>query len=205
MPQNTDTAQFDPGFAPHLVPFLPTFEAFIQEMMHIKNFGQKKMRYKVLGKVVHKSLLSTLGFWVGCILWGGFIKYSNSDAPKEISGNNFLGLSQDHIKAFAYEEEFEAIFYYLENYSKDMKYYTGANVQLPDFYKTIVEQYREFVALNENFLTTKMTSDIKIPPKFDFLAKYSDSELDKVHAQITQIIQNQDLSGFLELDFLSEI
>ena len=205
MPKNTPKAQFDPGYAPHLVPFLPTFEAFIQEMMHIKNFGQKKMRYKVLNKVVYKSLLSTLGFWVGCILWGGYIKYKNANAPKQIDGNNFLGLKPDDIKSFAYDQEFEAILYYIESYSKDMKYYTGANVQLPVFYRTIVEEYRDFVSLNENFLTTEMTSNIKIPSKFDFLAKYSQAELDEIHTQIMEIIQNQDLSGFLELDLLSQI
>jgi hypothetical protein len=205
MPNNNNKAQFDPGYAPHLVPFLPTFQAFIQEMMHIKNFGQKKMRYKVLNKVVHKSLLSTLGFWVGCILWGGFIKYKNADAPKEITGNNFIGLTPQDIEGFAYNQEFEAILYYLESYSKDMKYYTGTNVTLPDFYKTIVEEYKEFVALNDNFLQTKITSDIKIPSKFDFLAKYSQAELDDINAKIMQIIESQDLSGFLELDFLSKI
>jgi len=200
-PNNQTSAPFDPGFAPHLIPFLPALQATQTELSRLKNFGQKKMRFKVLDKTCQRALQSTLGFWVGCILWGSYIKYKFKDAPKPISGNSFLELTKDDIPAFAYNDEFNEIEKYIENYSKDVKYYTGANASLPEYYKIVVEQYRLFVDMNENFLESRTTGDIKIPAKFEFLAQCSEQQIDEIGAQIVQIIAKGDLSEFLKLDF----
>lgn len=196
---------FDPGYAPNLVPFLPAIRTIDAELIVIKNFGQKKLRYKILSKIGHKAFLSTLGFWVGCLLWGGFIKYKFQDNPKPISGNGFIGLSKKDIESFAYNEEFEAMSNYIQNYSKDMKYYLSKYTTLPNFYNKIIEEYKEFVALNDNFLNSKSTNDIKISPKFEFLAEYSDAKLDELYSQIVEIIESTDLSQFLELELLKSI
>ena len=196
---------FDPGYAPHLVPFLPAISAINVELLPIKNFGQKKLRFKILSKIGHKAFLSTLGFWVGCILWGGFIKYKFEESPKTISGNGFIGLSKKDVEGFSYNEEFEAMATYIQNYSRDMKYYLSKYTSLPAFYGVIVEEYKEFVAINDNFLGSKSTNDIKIPSKFEFLAEYSDSKLDELYSQIMEIIESNDLSQFLELELLKTI
>jgi len=196
---------FDPGYAPNLVPFLPAINAINTELLPIKNFGQKKLRFKVLSKIGHKAFLSTLGFWVGCILWGGFIKYKFEEEPKTITGNDFIGLSKEDIAGFAYNEEFEAMANYIQTYSKDQNYYLGKYLSLPNFYIKIVEEYKEFVALNENFLYTKSTNDIKISPRFEFLAEYSDLKLDELYSEIMTAIESNDLSQFLELEFLKSI
>lgn len=196
---------FDPGYAPHLVPFLPAIIAINAELLPIKNFGQKKLRFKVLSKIGHKAFLSTLGFWVGCILWGGFIKYKFEENPKIISGNGFIGLSKKDIGSFAYNEEFEAMKTYIQNYSRDMKYYLSKYISLPKFSDTIVEEYKDFVAINDNFLNSKTTNDIKIPEKFKFLADYSNAKLDELYSQIMEIIESNDLSQFLELEILKSI
>lgn len=199
------TAPFDPGFAPYLIPFLSALQAMESELARIKNFGQKKIRYKILDKSCQKAMESTLGFWVGCILWGGYIKYKFKNAPRDISGNSFLELKKEDIPDFAYNTEFDAIENYIENFSKNAKYYTGANASLPEFYGTIVKEYRAFVELNDNFLNTRTTVDIQIPPKFEFLAQYSGTRLDELGAKIVQIIAKGDLSGFLELDFVKQL
>ena len=204
MPENT-TAQFDPGFAPHLIPFLPALQSMESELVRIKNFGQKKTRYKILDKSCQKALQSTLGFWVGCILWGGYIKYKNQIDPKAISGNDFLELKKEDIPDFAYNTEFDAMKNYIENFAKNSKYYTGTNASLPEFYGTIVKEYRAFVELNDNFLNTRTTADIQIPPKFEFLAQYSDTQLEDLGAKIVEFIAKSDLNGFLELDFVKSL
>lgn len=193
-------APFDPGYAPYLIPFLPAVQVAKAELAGMKNFGQKKLRFKILNKVTQKALLSTLGFWVGCILWGGFIKYKFQSMPKEITGNSFIGLSKEDIEEFEYSGEFEAIIDYLDNYAKDMKYYTGVSGKLPDVYRTIVEEYKQFIQLNDNFLNAKTTQDIKVPPKFEFLAQYSEQNLDELYSQIMQVIESKDLSEFLRMD-----
>ena len=201
----TTEVPFDPGYAPNLVPFLPAIRAINAELLPIKNFGQKKLRFKVLSKIGHKAFLSTLGFWVGCILWGGFIKYKFEEQPKPISGNDFIGLSKEEVSGFAYNEEFEEMATYIQTYSKDQNYYLGKYTSLPNFYSKIVSEYKEFIELNENFLYSKTTNDIKISPKFEFLAEYSDSQLDELYSQIMAAIENSDLSQFLELEFLKNI
>lgn len=206
MPANekeTATAPFDPGFAPHLIPFLPSLQAMESELLKVKNFNQKKTRYKMFEKPVLKALQSTLGFWVGCILWGGYIKYKNQNNPKNITGNDFLNLKKEDIPDFAYNTEFDAIENFIKDFSKNTKYYTGSNASLPEFYGIIVKEYRTFVELNDNFLNTKTTADIQIPPKFDFLAQYKDTQLNELDAKIFEIIKSGDLSGFLELNFIS--
>ena len=203
MPANhnfNNEVPFDPGFAPNVLHFYPTLQAMNAELFRLKNFGQKKLRYKVLDKICQKALQSTLGFWVGCIFWGGFIKYKFQNDPKPISGNSFLELKKEDIPDFAYNDEFDAIENYLENYTKDAKYYLGISAELPTAYKTIVEQYRLFVDLNNNFLEAKTSTDIKIPTKFGFLEQYTEQQLDEMYAQIMQNIQNKDLSGFLKSD-----
>lgn len=162
------------------------------------------MRYKVLDKTVQKALQSTLGFWVGCILWGGYIKYKFKNTPKAISGNSFLELKKEDIPDFAYNTEFDEMEKYIENFAKNTKYYTGVNASLPASYKNILEEYKSFIDLNEHFLQTRTTADIKIPPRFEFLAQYSDSQLDKLGAEIVQIITKGDLSSFLELPIFSQ-
>lgn len=201
----TTEVPFDPGYAPNLVPFLPAINAINAELLPIKNFGQKKLRYKVLSKIGHKAFLSTLGFWVGCILWGGFMKYKFEEAPKTISGNDFIGLSKEEVAGFAYNEEFEAMATYIQTYSKDQNYYLGKYISLPNFYIKIVEEYKEFVNLNENFLYSKSTNDIKLSPRFEFLENYTDEKLDELYSQIMVPIENNDLSMFLELEFLKSI
>lgn len=45
MPSNekeTTKTPFDPGFAPHLIHFLPALQAMNTEISRLKNFGQKK-------------------------------------------------------------------------------------------------------------------------------------------------------------------
>lgn len=201
----TQNVPFDPGYAPNLVPFLPAIRAINSELAPIKNFGQKKLRYKILSKIGHKAFLSTLGFWVGCILWGGYIKYKFEESPKAISGNDFIGVSKEEINSFAYNEEFEEMATYIQTYSKDQNYYLGKYLSLPNFYGKIVDEYKEFVALNENFLYSKSTNDIKISPRFEFLAEYSDEKLSELYAQIMTNIESHDLSQFLELEFLKTI
>ena len=61
------------------------------------------------------------------------------------------------------------------------------------------------MAINENFLYTKSTNDIKISQRFEFLTEYSDSKLDELYSQIMTAIENNDLSQFLELEFLKAI
>lgn len=206
MPENKNilnTASFDPGFAPNIIHFYPDFITMEEELARLKNFGQKKMRYKVLDKTVQKAMQSTLGFWVGCILWGGYIKYKFQAAPKAIEDNSFLGLSKDDISSFGYQDEFKVMDKYLENFEKNTKYYTGANATLPKEYKTILNEYVSFIELNGHFLETKTTEDIKIPAKFEFLAKYSAAQLNKLGAKIVEIIETGDLSAFLELEIFN--
>lgn len=183
---------FDPGYASSLIAFLPMLEQVEFELGQLRNFNQKKMKFKMLLPLVKKSLFSTLGFWVGCILWAGVIKYKLAGAP--ILGNNFLKLSKEDLEGFEYAQEFEAIENYIKNYSKNVQYYLGLNETLPDGYLQIVADYKEFLQSNEHFINAKTTNDLKIPKSYEHLAQ---ADLDALLAMIEDVIASKDLSRFL--------
>lgn len=188
-----DGVEFDPGYANNLIPFLPTIEQIEFELSAIKNFNQKKMKFKMLLPQAKRALNSTLGFWVGCILWAGVIKYGCNGA--KILGNNFLNLTKDDLKEFEYAQEFDAIEGFINNYSKNIQYYLGVNEKLPENYLQIVKDYKEFLQINEHFINAETTTDIKIPSNYDYLKDCSQEE---VLAKIEEIIALKDLSLFLK-------
>jgi|SRR5574344_1175025 hypothetical protein len=191
---------FDPGYAQNLVPFLPTLEQATFRLRSFRNINQQKMFYKTILPICQKALKSTLGFWVGCVLWAGYIKYAQSD--KKISGNNFLNLKKEDLDGFEYLEEFKAIKGYIENYSQNVKYYTGKDDKLDENFIKIVETYQNFLAMNEHFINVKTSSDIKIPQELDFMQKYTLTEFDNLLDKIEKIIEGKDLSKFLDLNLI---
>ncbi len=184
---------FDPGYAPCVIYFMPLYENGIAELNSIKNFNQKRLKYKMLLPFLDKALKSTMGFWVGCILWAVYIKYSCSN--KEIEGNNFLNVKREDLKNYLYEQEFELIENYIKDYAKNVKYYTGANAALDDKYLEVVRDYREFIKLNNNFLNTKTTDDICLGEKF--IKNYTKKDLDDIVKKIDDAINSCDLTKFL--------
>lgn len=196
MTDSLNKALFDPGFSGVLFHFLPAYQNMNAQISSLKNFNQKKFKYQMLSKNVNKAFNSTLGFWRGCILWGIYLKYKFKNAPKEIEGNTLLDISENELKEYMFNEEFDFIENYMKNYPSETKYFLGKEIKFDKKFFDIFYDYREFAVLNEHFVNTKMTSDIKIPKKFEL--EYTDIELDEIYNKIINAINDRDLSKLIE-------
>jgi len=185
---------FDPGYNKNLIIFAQALEEGSYEVVRAKNANQKKFKMRIYMPKFNKALKSTLGFWKGCILWAIFIKYKFPN--KDITGNNFLNIKKEDINEYFYEQEFDAVREYIQNYPKMSKMYLGKEISYPSEYLDIIEDYREFLKLNDNFLEVRKTSDLKLNKKYE--KEYTIDELNQIGQKIENAIQNGDLSLFLE-------
>ncbi|MBE7706445.1 MAG: hypothetical protein E7Z91_04300 [Cyanobacteria bacterium SIG30] len=185
---------FDPGYNKNLIIFAQALEEGSYEVVRAKNANQKKFKMRIYMPKFNKALKSTLGFWKGCILWAIFIKYKFPN--KDITGNNFLNIKKEDINEYFYEQEFDAVREYIQNYPKMSKMYLGKEISYPSEYLDIIQDYREFLKLNDNFLEVRKTSDLKLNKKYE--KEYTIDELNQIGQKIENAIQNGDLSLFLE-------
>ncbi len=193
-----DTAPFDPGFSDFVMPFSDTAEAVKMELTKLKPMHQKKFKFKTLEPVIFKSLETTLGFYSGCMLWAYYIKNKFINNPKEISGNTFLELKKEDLEKYDFLYEVEYLSNYFSQYEKDCKYYLSKNVTLDTKYMYIANNYKEFLILNNNFVDTKKTSDIKLPEQLIESKVFTTENLDEIYDLIQKSIKEGDLTLILD-------
>lgn len=194
-------ALFDPGFAPNIISFLPIAQATQSELAKLKTFAQQQIRFKILHKNCVRALESTLGFWVGNILWFGYLKYKFKNAPQAIIGNRFLDNEQENPEKI-YNFEFLVMEKYIETYSQNVYYFTGQRELLPSSYGRILQRYKKFVEDNNYFLQTQSTKDIQLPLALGSFDHCSEEQLERIHYRINHLITKGDLSEFLTSDFI---
>lgn len=152
--------QFDPGFVKHMSAFVPNIEFVYNSLGQYKNFNQKKQQFKMYYPKIQSLLKNYLGFYIGCILWAMYIKRFSG---AEILNNLCFGAEFDE-KETLFEVDF--IIDYIEQFKKDVKYYTGQNFSVDSMSMNILTAYREFLKINEGFVKTETTDDVKIPSSF---------------------------------------
>ena len=196
MADEKEKALFDPGFSGVLLHFLPQYQDMSAQISSLKNFNQRKFKYQMMSKNVNKAFYSTFGFWCGCILWGIYLKNKFKDALKEIEGNSLLDIDKAELQEYMFNEEFDFIENYMKNYPKETKYFLGREIFIDKKFFDIFYDYKEFCVLNEHFIHTRLTSDIKLPKKFD--REYSKLELEEIYNKIFNAIEAKDLSKLIE-------
>lgn len=194
---------FDPGYSNYLEPFTPTILAIREDLKNKRNFSQKKIRFNSLNKVALNVLDSNVSFYLGCILWGAYINSKFED--KNIKNNSFLNSDEQEQHKKNCFMELDSIADFIDNYPKDTKYYTGKEQTLPKLYKKIIDSYRVFVEINNNFVDTKTTSDIKIPENFAFIKEYSEDELEQVYGKILEAVSNGKMIELFNLPLIEKI
>ena len=191
-----DKALFDPGFNPILNHFIPVYTEFSNLLNSAPKQHIKKKLYMVNAPIVKNSLKSTVGFWKGCILWAVYLK-NHFNPPQEIEGNTMFGLDESEVNFINAQNEI--IENYFKNYSAEVKKYIGIQAQLPENYKQIFEDYKEFTELNNHFFTIKLTSELKLPKRYE--RGYSTEELEQIFCSTQEIINSKDLSAFINLNY----
>lgn len=152
-----DGVQFDPGFTAYVSAIVPNIEYFYSTLSKYKNFGQKKNCFKMYSAKIQKILDDYIAFYLGCMLW--------ADSVKTLKGkkilNNFCCGSEYNEEETLYEVLFTTE--YAKQFIKDMKYYTGKDIQIENFKFDILNAYAEFLKANEGFTKLETTDDIKLP------------------------------------------
>ena len=68
-----------------------------------------------------------------------------------------------------------------EQYPKDLNYYRIQGSEIDKKYIKTVEIYKEFLIINESFINTKTTADLKIP---SIIKKLNEQDLEKIKSLI---------------------
>lgn len=175
----TDGAQFDPGFIAHMSAFVPSIQNIYQDLIRVKNFNQKKMKFKMYYNKIQHLIDTYIGFYLGCILWAACIK----DLNKPVLNNLCYGGEYEE-KEITGEVDF--IRQYIEQYKKDIKYYLGQDYKIDDFIPRVLDEYEEFLKINKGFTAVQNTTDLQLNSGIN---KLTDEEKENILDKIAQVVE----------------
>ena len=199
--QKQNTVPFDPGFAPYVLVFSTTYEYMQTEIRKFKNATQRKMKYKVFEPGLMKLCDNLTAFYLGCMLYGGYIKNKYKDTPKEIDGNDFWGLDVENCRNSDVTIEVNALDKFIKTNDKN----PFATRKINPKYADIVDNYIEFLELNNYFTNIKLTSDIKLPKAFKFIDKLAEKNIDKILETINDAISAKKIEKLLNSEYFEKI
>lgn len=184
MTKTEEMVLFDPGFAQHTTILSIGTEYIYNSINQFKNFGQRKMKFKMLYPQLVKMAEANVGFCLGSLLWAVYIKGSGDS---KIEGNPCLGGTYDREETVE-EADFSIAFF--DKLKKDAKYYIGENYEINPLYVKVLELYKEFLVLNCGFVNTKTSSDVQLPEGFE---SPNSENLEKIHSKIQEVVKNGNL------------
>lgn len=186
MLKETMGVEFDPGFGQYVVNFSSTIQYLYTDINKFKNFSQKKLRFKQYKNNILDLFYRNLGFYVGCLLWAGYIK---TLPEQEILNNHCLG-AEISIEEATGETDFMITF--VELFAKDMKYFAGENFEFDSYVMKVLELYKEFLVLNNGFVNSKKNNDIKLPAKLEGV------DFTKSNEDIDKVLKTGNLANLLD-------
>lgn len=192
---------FDPGYSPLSFSFIENIEFMLGDYFILKTPQQKKFKLMQLTPKINDLIVKNSAFYLGCMLWGGFLSCRFKTEPKEITGNHTLKLSEEDAKDLDCAEETKYSLQFITQYEKDSKYYLNKPAQITPIVKEILNAYNEFAQINGNFLKTTKTNDIKLPKALSHFEKLTDKQLDALHDGIKAIINDGKIEKLLDLGF----
>lgn len=172
-----DGIEFDPGFTMHLSLISRDIQNFYYNLSAYQ-FVQKKQQFKAYYLKLLKLIERNIGFYAACILWADVAKLY----PEKLILNNIcFGGEYNEEENIA-----EVVFVknYLQQFAKDLKYYTGQNWNIPEIYTTILDDYEAFLKINKGFVNVSKAGDLQLPP--DVKQLNDDKELLEVVAKVIE-------------------
>lgn len=176
----TDGVQFDPGFIAHLNAFVPSIEYIYQDLARIRNFNQKKMKFKMYYNKIQHLIETYTGFYLGCILWAACIK----DLDKPVLNNLCFGGEYDERETI---DEVDFVRQYIAQFKKDVKYYLGQDYNIDEFIPRVLDEYEDFLKINKGFTEVQNASDLKLN---EGINKLSESEKELILDKIADVVEN---------------
>ena len=179
---------FDPGFARHTGILSMNVEYIQRSISKFKNLGQRKNQYKMYYQKLLQLVNNNVGFCLGCMLWAVYIK---SLGNQEIINNPCIGGTYDEREAV---EEVDFSKDYFEQLKRDAKYYLNLDYVINPQYIKVLDVYRDFLILNEGFVNTKTTEDIKLPPVLK-----TPKDVSVINDKIQEVVKTGILTDLFEL------
>lgn len=195
---------FDPGYYTISFSFLEQIYPLIENYNQIKVPHQKKFQLTRIEPLILSLINKSSAFYLGCMLWGGFLNQRFKNPPKEISGNNTLNLSAKELQELDCGAEPKIILEYIKEFDRDCKYFLKRPSTISDFIPEILNSYIEFAKNNENFVKIIYTSDIKLPKELEHFKKLSNSQLDELCEKIYEAIGSNKIEKLLDLGFYNK-
>lgn len=195
------TVPFDPGFSPLSFSFIENMAGLKQDYDRQKANHQKKFWLIKMEPKIVELIEKCSSFYLGCILWGGFIHYRFKNDPKEIIGNTTEKLSAEEQQDLDCAIESKAMILYIESLHRDLKYFLKRPAKIPTFIEEILECYIEFSSLNNNFIGVKTTDQIKMPKAVEHFKELSTEQLDLLCEKIYTTINSGKIEKLLEIGF----
>lgn len=196
-----ENVPFDPGFSPLSFSFIENIATANQDFNSLKANHQKKFWLTKFEPTIVDFINKSSAFYLGCILWGGFIHYRFKENPKDISGNNTVGLSENELQELDCAIEAKAILEYIEIFDRDCKYFLRRPAKIVPLIKKILESYIEFTVGNNNFINVNKTSDIKAPKIIEHFKDLSNEQLDYLCEKIYSTIESGKIENLLDIGF----
>jgi len=183
--------EFDPGFSPYVICFSELATSFEAMIVELKTPHQKKFKFQMLAPQLKKAFENVVAFYQGCLLWATYISRTFKDNSKNILNNSFYGRNIDNSD-FLYEVNF--LIDYFDKFDRDCKYFLGKTLDIPQKWREIAAIYKKFLEINNNFVNTATTADIKLPEEIP-----EDIDLEQTLKVIETSIQNQALETLLDV------
>lgn len=191
---------FDPGYSKVSFSFIEQIAYIVSSYEQTKTPHQRKFHLTKLEPMIIKIMQQSTSFYLGCMLWGGFIRYRFDKSPKEIVGNNTLTMSEEELKELDCGAEARIILQYINTLDRDCKYYLKRPAKVPENLKPILEDYIEFAKLNENFVNVKSTNEVKLPENYEKMKDFSNEKLDEICEKIYSAIDEGKIEKLLEIE-----
>ena len=186
----TDGVQFDPGFICNLNAFVPSIEYIYSDLNRLRNFNQKKLKFKMYYHKITNLIDNYIGFYLGCILWAACIK----DLDKPILNNLCFGADYNEKETIG---EVQFVRKYLNQFVKDVKYYLGQDDKINDLQKKILDEYEDFLKLNKGFTNLKNANDIVLN---NGVKSLKDTEKDLILEKIAEVVDSGNFKEFYPLN-----
>lgn len=149
--------EFDPGFTMHLSLISRDIDNFYYNLNLYSKFQQKKQYFKAYSQKLWRLVERNIGFYAGCIIWAGIAK----NHPDKLILNNIC-FGGEYVEADNVEEV-EFLKKYILQYQKDFKYYCGQDFSVPEILTKILNDYEDFLKINEGFVRVSKAGDLKLP------------------------------------------
>lgn len=190
---------FDPGFSQFSAKFPGEVYDYLQEIAGLKQNHQKKFAFTNFESQIVPIVKSAASFYLGCILWGGYLFWKYKNDVREIEGNTLLSLPPEEQDKINYCDEIDFILGFLEKFEKSSRYYLNRSCRLNQDTIKYFEVYKQFVILNDGFKILKYTNEIKLPEEVAHFQDHSEQKLDELKQKIDETINSGNLENILTI------